>query len=130
MCTKKMKKRIIVATVSGFLCSIFCMFADQSWGLAQIGSTQMPWRVVGQIICSRTLIGFAIGISCLNLRNWAIHGAVMGIIFSSPLAFSCLITPESGLMLFAMTWIFGIIYGLFVEFITTVIFKAPQKLVP
>ena len=47
-----------------------------------------------QIIASRTLIGFAIGTSTLNLKHWALHGLVLGIIFSIPLAFSG-IMPDS-----------------------------------
>ncbi len=121
-----MSKRLLIATVSGLACALFCLFADQSWGLAQLGGPQAPWAVVIQIIFARTLIGVAIGISCLRIGNWAMHGAVMGFVFSLPLAFCCLMTPEYAELLFIMTLGFGILYGLFIEFVTTVIFKQAQ----
>ena len=69
-----MKKRLIISTLCGLFCAGFCMVGDQAVGLSNIGGPQLPWPVVGQIICSRTLIGFGIGISCLNLGKWFIHG--------------------------------------------------------
>jgi|GEM_PF-214814 len=121
-----MSRRLLITTACGLLCALFCLFADQSWGLAQLGGPQAPWPVVIQIIFARTLIGFAIGISCLRIGNWAVHGAVLGFIFSLPLAFSCLMTPEYAEVLFALTFFFGILYGLFIEFVATVVFKEPQ----
>jgi hypothetical protein len=121
-----MKKRIIVATISGFLCGVFCITADIEAGLAKNIAEQLPLAVIGEILFNRSLIGFAIGISCVALRPWGLHGIVMGFLFSLPLAFSCLLTPEYPVKLFILTLVFGILYGLFIEFITSVIFKARQ----
>lgn len=121
-----MKKRVMIATVCGFLSGLFCIIADIEAGLASNVATQLPYPVIGEILCNRTLVGFAIGISRLVLYHWSIHGMVMGFLFSLPLAFSCLMTPQYPIKLFFLTLVFGMIYGLFTESVTSVMFKAPQ----
>ena len=115
-------KRLIIATLSGVLFGFVC------FGLASSGSGELPCPAALQIIASRTLIGFAIGISCLSLGHWSIHGLVMGMIFSIPLAFSGLMAPEnpefSKTGMFVWTIVLGMIYGLLIEVITSLIFKA------
>jgi len=115
-------KRTIIATLSGALCGFIC------YGLASSGPAELAWPVSVQIILSRTLIGFAIGVSCWPMRHWAIHGLVMGAIFSLPLAFSGLMAPESPeystSAMFIGTIVLGMAYGLIVEIITSLIFKA------
>ena len=116
------RKRIIIATLSGVIFGFVC------FGLASIGPTKLPWPVILQIIASRTLIGFAIGISCLSLVHWSLHGLIMGLVFSFPLAFSGLLAPEnpelSKVSMFIWTIILGMIYGLLIEIITSLFFKA------
>ncbi len=118
-------KRIIIATLSGLLFGFIC------FGLASSSPGKLPWPAAIQIIASRTLIGFAIGISCISLGHWVVHGLIMGIIFSIPLAFSGLMAPEnpafSKINIFIWTIILGMIYGLLIEVITSVFFKAKQK---
>ena len=115
-------KRIIIASLSGVLFGFVC------FGLASTGPGKLAWPVALQIIASRTLIGFAIGISCLSLRHWSVHGLLMGMIFSIPLAFSGLMAPESPeyckASMFIWTIVLGMIYGLLIEVITSLIFKA------
>lgn len=118
-------KRIVVATFSGVVFGLVC------FGLASSGPAPLAWPIAAQIIASRTLIGFAIGISRVSLGHWAIHGVVMGLVFSIPLAFSGLMAPEipgySKAAMFAGTLVLGMIYGLLIEVITSVIFKARQR---
>ena len=115
-------KRVIIATLSGALFGFVC------YGLASSGSGELACPVAVQIIASRTLIGFGIGISCLTLGHWSIHGLIMGMIFSIPLAFSGLMAPEnpefSKTGMFIWTIVLGMIYGLLIEVITSLIFKA------
>ncbi|MCK5146275.1 hypothetical protein KAR48_05935 [bacterium] len=115
-------KRIIIATLSGLLFGFICFL------LASSGPEKLPMPVALQIIASRTLIGFAIGISCLRMKHWSIHGLCMGMIFSVPLAFSGLMAPEtvefSRSAMLIWTIIFGMVYGLLTELITSVLFKA------
>ncbi|MBE9468083.1 MAG: hypothetical protein IMY72_07155 [Bacteroidetes bacterium] len=116
-------KRIIVATLSGILCGFICYTMASSSG-------ELAFPVTLQIIASRTLIGFAIGISCVRL-HWTLHGIIMGIMFSIPLAISGLMAPESPefskTMMLVSTIVMGLIYGLLIEIITSFIFQAKQK---
>ncbi|MFC1568691.1 hypothetical protein ACFL4L_00520 [bacterium] len=118
----KKTKRIIVATISGLIFGFVCL------AFASSGSGEVPLPISLQIIVSRTLIGFAIGISCLSFKHWSIHGIVMGILFSLPLAFSSLMMPESPELsttsIFISTMVMGMIYGLLIEVITSVLFRA------
>ncbi|MFZ5866640.1 MAG: hypothetical protein ACOYXY_12225 [Thermodesulfobacteriota bacterium] len=122
-----MKKRVMVATICGLLSGLFCIVADIEAGLASKVATQLPYPAIGEILCNRTLVGFAIGISGLSLYHWSIHGMVMGFLFSMPLAFSCLLTPQYPEKLFVLTLVFGMIYGLFIELVASVIFQARQR---
>ncbi len=115
-------KRIMVSTLGGILFGFVCL------GFALTGPGELPQAVAFQIVISRTLIGVAIGISALKNIHWSLHGLLMGIIFSLPLAFSGLMAPESvefsKSMMFISTIIMGMIYGLLIEVIATLLFKA------
>jgi hypothetical protein len=116
------KKRLLVASLAGIACGFIC------FALASSSPGELPWPVAIQIIISRTLIGFGIGISSLSMRHWSINGLVMGALFSLPLAFSGLMAPDSpefsNAGMLGMTIILGMIYGLLIEFVTSVLFKA------
>jgi len=115
-------KRLVIATLAGVLFGFVCL------GLASIAPGPLPWPVAVQIVTSRTLIGFAIGMSAFSFGHWAVHGLIMGMIFSVPLAFSGLMAPESPeyskVNMFAFTILLGMVYGLFIELITSLLFKA------
>ena len=118
-------KRLTVATISGVIFGFVCL------GLASSSSGTLSWPIALQIITSRTLIGFAIGISSLTLGHWAVHGLIMGMLFSLPLAFSGLMAPDnpefSKTAMWVWTVVLGMIYGLLIEVITSALFKARQK---
>jgi hypothetical protein len=118
-------KRVIVATVGGIVFGFVCL------GLASSGPVKPPLPVALEILTSRTLIGLAIGISAWSLGHWTIHGLVMGLLFSVPLGIGAFMAPEnakfSRLGMFIATLVLGMIYGLLIELITTVIFKAPRR---
>lgn len=119
-------KRIIIATLTGVVFGLVC------FALASSGAGKLPLPAAIQIIASRALIGFAIGISCLSMGHWSIHGLIMGMIFSFPLAFSGLMAPDnpgfSKISMFIWTIVLGMIYGLLIEVITSLLFKA--KILP
>jgi hypothetical protein len=115
-------KRIIIATLSGVLFGFVCL------GMASSGAGALPRPVAYQIVASRTLIGVAIGISSVSVGHWSLHGLVMGMLFSLPLAFSGLMAPDSPEFsktgMFIWTIILGMVYGLLIELITSGVFKA------
>ena len=115
----KKTKRIIVATLAGILFGFVCL------GFASGGGHDIPEPIKLQILFSRALIGFAIGISTLKI-HWTLHGILMGLIFSLPMAFSGLVAevPEfSASAMFISTVVMGVIYGFLIELITTVVLK-------
>jgi len=120
-------KRLTIATLSGLLFGFVC------YGLAS-SSGNLPTPIAYQIIAERTLIGLAIGISVLKLGHWSVHGLVIGLIFSLPLAFSGLMAPDKPGMsqgsMFVWTIVLGMIYGLLTEVITTKVFRAGRATAP
>jgi hypothetical protein len=115
-------KRVVIATLSGVLCGFICL------GLASRAPGPLAWPIAVQIVTSRTLIGFVIGINALSFGHWAVHGMAMGLIFSVPLAFSGLMAPQgagfSKVSIFVFTLLLGMVYGLLIELITSLLFKA------
>jgi len=115
-------KRIIIATLAGLAFGFVC------FGFA-CSSGELPLAISLQIIASRTLIGFTIGISVLNM-HWSLHGILIGLFYSLPLAFSGLMAPEnpefSKTSMLVSTIVMGVIYGVLIELITTVLFKAKR----
>jgi hypothetical protein len=71
------------------------------------------------IVFGRGLTGFAIGISALRM-SWWLHGIVLGLIGSIPMAIPVMERPEIAVGTFVM----GAIYGFLTELITTIVFKA------
>lgn len=115
-------KRLIIATLGGLLFGLVC------YSMASMGAEELPYPVAAQIISSRLMMGFAIGLSRFNFGHWAIHGIVLGTLFSLPLAYSGLMAPEnpefSTIQMFVWTIVLGAIYGLLIELITSGIFRA------
>ena len=109
-------KRLFIATLLGVISGFIC------WGLASSGGP-MPWYGIVSTILSRSLIGFAIGISAWKI-GWALHGIILGAVFSLPMAFYGFYVPDKELFIFLGSIVMGIIYGICIELITTVIFKA------
>lgn len=118
--------RLIIATLGGLLFGIVCYL------FAASGPDPLPYPVAAQIISSRLLMGFAIGLSRFDFGHWAIHGIVLGTLFSLPLAYSGLMAPEnpdfSRMSMFVWTIVLGAIYGLLIEVITSGLFRAKAKM--
>ena len=109
-------KRVIIATISGFVFGLICMFlASSNTDSTETLTTTIKWSIV----ISRTLMGFTIGISAIRLKWW-VHGILLGAIASIPMAI-----PIMDRFVVAIGTIgMGIIYGFLIELITTIIFKA------
>ncbi len=117
-------KRLIISTLLGVVFGFVCC------GFASSGGNPVSTLLAVNIIVGRTMIGIAIGISGLNCKHWSLHGILMGFIFSLPSGFGAMLGPEnpefSHSMIFISTVVMGMIYGLLIEMITTVLFKAKQ----
>ncbi|MDZ7262500.1 MAG: hypothetical protein ONB05_10400 [candidate division KSB1 bacterium] len=124
-------KRVVIATILGLIFGFVCMY------LASTSPGKLPLVIAISIVLNRTLMGFGIGISGLRLAWW-LHGLIMGLIFSLPMAFSAAVggpPPEaasetaqamSPIQLFIWTIILGIVYGFLIELFTSVVFKAKR----
>lgn len=117
-------KRLIIATLLGLVSGFVC------YGMASSGGGEISTILAANIIIGRMLIGFGIGISRFSMKHWSIHGLVMGLTFSIPAGLGATLGPEnpefSHSMMLITTIVMGMIYGLVIELITTVILKAKQ----
>ena len=109
-------KRVLVSTLCGFLFGLICMgLASSNPDSTQTLSAAVKWNIV----LSRTLMGFMIGLSALKIQWW-LHGIILGFIASIPMAIA--VIPQMDI--FAGTFLMGMIYGFLTELITTKLFKA------
>ena len=109
-------KRVIAATVLGFLFGLLCMFfASSNPEGGEPLTTAMKWT----IILSRGLTGFMIGISALRLKWW-LHGIVLGAIGSLPMATATM--DDAKIAMGSM--VLGIVYGFLIELVTSLALKA------
>lgn len=114
-------KRLIIATILGIIAGFICC------KLASSGGEELAPALRANIISGRAMIGIAIGLNKFNMKHWAISGLVLGLIFSIPSGFGAMLANNSEYsttQLFFMTVFMGMIYGLLIELITTVLFKA------
>jgi len=105
-------KRVLIATICGFIFGFVCLF------LASSGPDHLDWVTKMSILFSRGLMGFTIGVSAIKL-GWWLHGIIIGLIGSIPMAFP--VMDEPGIVF--GTFLMGAIYGFLIEFITTKLFK-------
>ena len=108
-------KRVIIATICGFVFGLVCMWLASSGDSSATMTPVIKWS----IILGRTMLGFTIGISAIRL-NWWLHGIVIGAIAS--IAMAVPILPD--VVIAVSTVVMGIIYGFLTELITSVLFKA------
>lgn len=117
-------KRLLFATLLGVVFGFVC------FGFAASGNNDVSWQLAVSIVLGRTLIGFGIGISRLKIY-WALHGLLMGLVFSLPFGFSAMLGPEnpefSHHMMLISSVVMGMIYGFLIELLTSVVFKARLK---
>ena len=109
-------KRVIIATICGFIFGIVCMMMATSDPNAAV---QLTTAIKINIVLSRTLMGFTLGVSALRL-SWWLHGIVIGIIASIPMGVSVM----DDIPIMIGTIVMGIIYGVLTELITSKVFKA------
>jgi len=109
-------KRVVIATLCGILFGLICMgLASSNPEASETLTATVKWNIV----LSRTLMGFLIGVSALRL-SWWLHGIALGFIASIPMAIAVL--PQMDIA--AGTFVMGMIYGFLTELITTKFLKA------
>lgn len=114
-------KRIIIATIFGFIAGLLCYFGAISSNL-EIDTLRLIF-----IIVNRMLIGFVIGISALKIK-WPLHGIIIGEIVGLPFVLYDIMIGESYTLIIAVL-IASALFGLMIEFFTSVVFKAPLEII-
>ena len=107
---------VLFGIVSGFIC----------WFLMASGGESYHWAIILSTIISRGLIGFAIGISVLRIKWW-LHGILIGAIISIPMGLGGFMVPGKEIFILFGSIVMGMIYGLLIELLVTVVFKAKLK---
>jgi len=109
-------KRITIATLFGLVAGALCATASFKMGILALTTVNVLW-----VFLNRAVMGFAIGISGLRL-HWAWNGVVMGLAVGSIYSYFLYM---HGIKMAPYTMIGNAIFGLMIEFFTTVVFKAP-----
>ena len=112
-------KRIIIATVFGLIAGIWCGSGALFLGL-QVDALRFIF-----IMVDRLLIGFVIGISVLRIK-WALHGIIMSEIIGLPLVLYDIMISEPMWVIVGVL-IMSAVYGLMIEFFTSIVFKQPVE---
>lgn len=108
-------KRVLLATLFGLIFGIVCMLLAS----AKPDSPPMAANIKLNLVMSRMLTGFMIGISALRLK-WYLHGIILGAIGSIPMAVATISDPTIAVSSVVM----GIVYGILIELLTSIVFKS------
>ena len=112
-------KRIMIATLFGLVAGVLCATATFSLGFLEFTKVNLVW-----VLLNRAVMGFAIGTSGLKLR-WAWNGIVMGLVVGSIFSYFLFMNFGLGMLARVNLLIGNPIFGLMIEFFTTVVFKQP-----
>ena len=108
-----MIKRVIITSVLGLLCGCISVFACK-----YIMGHDQPLVVNILMVLYNGLMGFTIGISSLSW-SWPVHGLVLGGMFGFVLSIGSVALGSE----FIWVFIFGLVYGFLIEWITATLFK-------
>ena len=110
-------KRILVAAFFGLVMGGICATAAFSAGILKFTSVALVW-----VLLNRTVMGAVIGMSGLRL-HWAWNGILIGLLVGSVFSYYLFMNVPGPLP--AMNAVANGIFGLIIEFFTTVVFKQP-----
>ena len=96
-------KRLVIATILGILCGLFCMYETIAKFPGEFGT----FMLIG-IVYNRALIGIVIGIVDNIDLHPAMRGAVIGVVVSMAMA---IFSAEGMLALLG----FGLVYGVLID---------------
>ncbi len=113
------RKRLLVCLLGGCISAAACLIGRQ----IIFGFPEILWENLAATVANRILLGFVIGISAWRI-NYKLHGALLGLLLSLSVSIGFLPDMVLGFFLFTTA---GIIYGMFIEWLATDVFKAPLK---
>ena len=112
-------KRLFACLFGGVIAAVVCLIGRQ----ILFGFPPILWENIAYTMANRVLLGFVIAISCWRI-HYLIHGAILGLILSLSVSIGFLPGEVFGFYLYTTA---GIFYGVFIEWLSTVVFKAPMK---
>ena len=112
-------KRIAIATLFGLVAGVLCATGAFYGGILKFSVVTLVW-----VLLNRAVMGFVIGASGLKLR-WAWNGIVMGLVVGSIFSYFFFMNLGMGLLP-SVNFLVNGLFGLMIEFFTTVVFKQPS----
>ena len=114
------KKRILVASICGFVTGIICYVSAVILIPFEDKLLIFIWTVT-----NRTLLGFVIGISILKV-HWVLNGLIVGLTVGLVFPLNAIILGKEWPLIISV-YIMGIIYGILIEFFTSVVIKYKNR---
>ena len=111
-------KRIVIATLFGLALGVVCATATFTSGFLKFTPVNLVW-----VLLNRGVMGFAVAISGLRL-HWAWNGIIVGLVVGSIFSYFLYMHMGFGTVPVANAFMNGV-FGLIIEFFTTVVFKQP-----
>ena len=112
-------KRIAIALSFGLVAGAICATGAFAGGMLKFTAVTLVW-----VLLNRAVMGFAIGASGLKL-HWAWNGIVMGLVVGSIFSYFLFMNNGAGPVPLINFFVNGL-FGLMIEFFTTVVFKQPS----
>jgi len=112
-------KRIVIAILFGLVAGGIYATGAFWAGMLTFTAVNLAW-----ILLNRAVMGFAIGASGLRL-HWAWNGIVMGLAVGSIFSYFLFMHMGAGIVP-PINFLVNGIFGLMIEFFTTVVFKQPS----
>jgi hypothetical protein len=110
----------MIATLFGLVAGALCATGAFLGHMMQFSVVSLLF-----ILLNRAVMGFVIGASGLKLR-WAWNGIVLGIVVGSTFSYFMFLTGGPGPLPVVNFFVNGL-FGLMIEFFTTVVFKQPAR---
>ncbi len=111
-------KRIAIATLFGVGAGAICGTLLFTFGIIKFSAILLVW-----VLLNRAVMGFAIGVSRLKM-HWAWNGVVMGLVVGSIFSYFLFMSLGAGLLP-VVNFVVNGVFGLIIEWLTTVVFKQP-----
>ncbi|MDI6730693.1 MAG: hypothetical protein QMD06_04045 [Candidatus Altarchaeum sp.] len=107
-------KRVLIATVIGLLCGLFCAYGTVSM---ENHSFVITTGILASIVYNRILIGFVVGISDGIKLHPVIRGAIIGAGITMAMSIISIVDGDviEGLVLI----LFGVVYGIIADVVAT-----------
>jgi hypothetical protein len=111
-------ERLGICMGGGVISALICIVGSQIIH----GFPPITIDTMAATVANRLLLGFVIGISSWGI-NYLLHVAILGLILSLTVSIGFL----SNLTDFTLYTSTGVLYGVMIEYLSTVVFKSPMR---